>query len=205
MHLNRVAAALIVAAVLCAGCQGGPKPMFLAIPLTLRVTAPLASTMPPVPEVSPNLKLYVAQVQDTRAEKSKIGENREDQKLGARPVTARATDPAQFVREVLTRQLPTVGVHTIGAPTGANRILSVKLRQFYVIETDTYKATVDCEVNVADNSGQALFNGGVTGENNTFGRSFSAENYQQVLSDATVQALRNLLKDQAFLAALKVQ
>ncbi len=205
MQPIRVAAALIAVAVLSSGCGSGPRPTFLAIPLTVRVTEPLVNTLPPIREVGGNLKLYVAQVQDMRVERSRIGENREQPATGARPITASGIAPAQFVRDVFTRELPTVGITTIGAPTGANRILSFELRQFYVIEVDTYRAVVVGEVKVTDGAGQVLFKTGVTGEDKTFGRSFSAENYQQVLSNATVDVLDNLLKTSAFVAALNVQ
>jgi hypothetical protein len=203
MHVNRVATVLIVVA-LAAAC-GGPKPMSLDIPLTIRVTKPLARSLPPVREITPNLKLYIAEVQDQRAEKSKIGENQEEVELGARPVTAGGIDPGRFVRDVFARELPTVGIPTVGAASAANRILTFKLLQFYVIESDTYKAIVDGTVDVTDGSGRILFNGSVTGDDSTFGRSFSAENYEQVLSDASVKVLENLLRYPAFRGALNVQ
>ncbi len=205
MPLNRVATVLIVvAAAFAAGCGSAAKPMSLQVPLNSRVTDPLATTVPPVREVSGKLKLYVAEVQDQRAERSRIGENKEEPALGPRPVTAGGMAPAQFVREVFTCELPTVGVPTVRAASEATRILSFKLSQFYVVETDTYRAVVDGTVDVTDGSGKVLFNGSVTGDNKTFGRSFSAENYQQVLSNATVKILENLLRYPAFREALNV-
>lgn len=57
-------------------------------------------------------------------------------------------------------------------------------------------------VTVSDHSGKVLWQGTVWGANQTFGRSYHIDNYQQVLSDSLIDAANNLLKNAAVRNAL---
>ena len=141
-------------------------------------------------------------VEDRRDRKDQIGENTE--KDVPVPVFAGPPEPAEFVREALTRNLSASGV-AVSQPGGtAERTILVGLTRFWVDEGSTYKANVAATVRVLPaGGGQALWEGQATGANTRFGRSLSTENYQESLSDATMQLCNKLLSDPGFRAAFK--
>lgn len=194
---------LVVLGTLLQGCASKPVRMSLAVPLDVRITDPLAKAVPAMPS-NPKLKLFLADIKDDRADKAKIGENREEDELGARPVTSEGPSVSEFIRGVFTRELSSIGLTPIATKADANRVLEFSLSQFFVIETGTYKAEISGTVTLKDGAGAVLYSGLVRGDNSTFGRSFSAENYQQVLSNATTEVLENLLKTAEFASKLKV-
>jgi len=69
-------------------------------------------------------------------------------------------------------------------------------------ETNTYKSSITTDAQLIDSSGRRLWQGKVTGGSERFGRSLSAENYQETLSDAVVNLVDNLLRNPGFVDAL---
>jgi hypothetical protein len=104
-------------------------------------------------------------------------------------------DPvAAFVTQHL-RELFAQAGYSGGA--NADRVISGDVRKFFVREGSSYDGSVIVDVTVSDRSGKALWHGTVWGTNQTFGRSYHLDNYQQVLSDAVIDAANNLLKTPA--------
>lgn len=198
----RTVLAGLAVAIIAAGCKSGPEPMSLEVPLNYNATDSLAGNVP-VMEANPKLKLFV-EVKDDRADTSKIGQNLEEDKLGPRPITGTGQAPPEFVAMILNRNLPTVGVNVTPERSQANRVLTLTLTQFFVTETGSYKAMVGGGATLTDGAGAPLWTGTVNADNSTFGRSMSAENYTQVLSNASLELAENLLKTPAFVQALKV-
>ena len=71
-------------------------------------------------------------------------------------------------------------------------------RGFFVKEGDTYDTDVALKVRVADASGTALWEGVSEGHAHRFGRSFSGDNYQEALSSAFFDAVKDLLANADF-------
>jgi hypothetical protein len=74
----------------------------------------------------------------------------------------------------------------------------------FVAERNTYQGSVALAVIVRNRSGKVLWRGTVWGKNETFGRSYHIDNYQQVLSGSLIDAANNLMKNPAFREALTI-
>ncbi|HTW93308.1 MAG TPA: hypothetical protein VMD30_00855 [Tepidisphaeraceae bacterium] len=149
----------------------------------------------------PNTKVYVAQIVDQRSNTTEIGENHQNEK--PIPIYAEDTKPPEFLRKVMIEDFRNDGLNVVDSADDADRVVNITLQRFWVTETDTYDAQVTLIVQVTDKSGNVLASNMVArGESSTFGRTLSPENYQQVLSDATDQAISYLLKNEDFLKAI---
>ena len=134
---------------------------------------------------------------DTASDPRLVGENHEQ--ATPRPVTT--ADP---VGDFVTRHLEQLFAQA-GYPAGganADRVISGEVSKFFVNEKDTYSGSVVLNVTVSDRTGKVLWRGTAWGANETFGRSYHLDNYQQVLSDSLIDAANNLLKSPALRAAL---
>ena len=60
-------------------------------------------------------------------------------------------------------------------------------------EESTYNSTVEIYLTVIDQDGKILWKGLASGEATRFGRSYQAENYYEVLSDAVVNTVSSML------------
>jgi hypothetical protein len=128
---------------------------------------------------------------DTAADPTLVGENVEH--TPTRQVTT--ADP---VGPFVTQHLQELFAQA-GYSGGANpdRVISGDVRKFFVREGSDYDGSVILDITVSDRSGKALWHGTVWGTNQTFGRSYHLDNYQQVLSDSLIAAANNLLKSPA--------
>jgi hypothetical protein len=129
---------------------------------------------------------------DTASDPKLVGENMEQ--ATPRPVTT--ADPVgAFVTQHLQQLFAQAGYASGGA--NADRVITGDVSKFFVSEKDNYSGTVVLDVTVSDRNGKVLWQGTVWGANETFGRSYHLDNYQQVLSDSVVDAANNLLKNPA--------
>lgn len=127
---------------------------------------------------------------DTAANPALVGENVEQ----ATPRQVTTSDQVgPFVSQHL-RQLFAQAGYTSGGEN-ADRVISGEVSKFFVKEGNNYDGSVVLEVAVSDRSGKVLWRGTAWGANQTFGRSYHLDNYQQVLSDSLIDAANNLLKD----------
>jgi hypothetical protein len=134
---------------------------------------------------------------DTAANPTFVGENVEH--TPARQVTT--ADPVgPFVTQHLQELFAQAGYASGGA--NADRVISGEVRKFFVREGSSYDGTIALNVTVSDRSGKVLWQGTAWGTNETFGRSYHLDNYQQVLSDSLIDAANNLLKTPALRASL---
>jgi hypothetical protein len=134
---------------------------------------------------------------DTAADPALVGENVEQ--APTRQVTT--ADPVgPFVTQHLQDLFAQAGYSSGSA--NPDRVISGEVRRFFVREGGSYDGTVILDVTVSDGSGKVLWQGTVWGTNETFGRSYHLDNYQQVLSDSVIDAANNLLKNPALRASL---
>lgn len=126
-----------------------------------------------------------------------VGENVEQ----AKPRLVTTVDSVgRFVSRHLASLFAQAGYVSGGA--NAARVLSGRVSKFFVREHNLYRATVILHLTVSNRRGKVLWRGTVWGANKTFGRSYRLYNYNQVLSDAVVNAADKLLKNPALRAAL---
>jgi hypothetical protein len=135
--------------------------------------------------------------QDARDNKEAIGENLEDDK--PKPVTT-SDDVGKFVSIHVRQLFDQAGLTTVDS----NGAVTIKgeVKQFFVRETGTYKSEVAIHVTVVGRDGQTRWSGTASGDASRFGRSYKAENYYEVLSDAVVNAVSSMLQSVEFQKAL---
>jgi hypothetical protein len=143
-----------------------------------------------------NQKLQLLPFTDSRSQ-ADIGEN--DEQTMPRPVTTPDDIPG-YLTQHLGQALQ--GAHVNVVPTGGTRTLQGTLNQFFVKEDNMYNGTVILTFTLNDAQGKQLWQGVATGHSKRFGHSFSADNYNDTLSEATMEAVRDLLKNPSFLAAV---
>jgi hypothetical protein len=142
----------------------------------------------------------IAPFTDARDNKELIGENREDD--APKPVST-TDDVGTFVSTNMRQLLNEAGVKTVDS----NGEVTIKgeVKKFFVREDSTYKSTVEIHLTVIDQDGKTLWNGLASGDATRFGRSYRAENYYEVLSDAVVNTVSSMLQAADFEKAIAGQ
>jgi hypothetical protein len=139
----------------------------------------------------------IAPFTDDRENKELIGENREDDT--PKPVTT-TDDVGTFVSKNIRQLFDQAGVKTIDS-NGAV-IIKGEVKKFFVREESTYKSVVEIHLTLMDQAGKTLWQGLASGEATRFGRSYRAENYYEVLSDAVVNTVSSMLQAADFQNAM---
>jgi hypothetical protein len=108
-------------------------------------------------------------------------------------------DVVRYATDVLIQVAEQWGMNTRGNP--ADRILTVKLANFYVTESNKavgsmYSGDVTVNYSLADSRGKTLASGTVSGDSKRYGRARSRDNYSEVLSDAMKAAYSSMFDDQ---------
>jgi hypothetical protein len=134
---------------------------------------------------------------DHRPSPATIGRNVED-RAHPMPVTTNESVPA-FVTGYFGQILRMNGINVVAS--GATRTIQVDVMDFDVEEDNTYNAHAIFNISLQDKSGAVMWSGTTRGKSKRFGKSFDEENYLEALSNATSDAVLDLLKDDAFLAA----
>jgi len=139
----------------------------------------------------------IAPFTDDRDKKDDIGENREDPI--PKPVTT-TDDVGTFVSTHIRQLFTEAGIKTVDS----NGEVTIKgeVKKFFVREESTYKSAVEIHLTVINHDGTILWNGLASGEATRFGRSYRAENYYEVLSDAVVNTVSSMLQATEFRKAL---
>ena len=143
------------------------------------------------------LTVAIGYFTDGRDNKEAIGENSEDDP--PRPVTT-SDDVGAFVGVHIRQLFDEAGIKTVDS----NGAVTVKgeVKKFFVREGNTYKSEVAVQLTVTDPEGKTLWKGLASGEATRFGRSYKAENYYEVLSDAVVNTVSSMLQAAEFQRAL---
>lgn len=141
-------------------------------------------------------KIHLDTFVDTRQTPSLIGENHE--KADVRTVTTSGDVPA-FVADHLKESLHGGGLNIVDSAADVN--ISGEIRQFLVTEANTYGGEISLLIHVKNAAGKELWTGVVTGTSTHWGRSYSAANYYETISDMVLNATYNLLANPGFHAA----
>jgi hypothetical protein len=174
--------------------------MSLAMPLNWSPTESLKDVQPGALEAFAGQRVMVPDFKDQRTDASKIGSNVED--ANPRPVST-TDDVAAFVTAHFSAVLEANGVVLVKG--NATRVIRGVVLEFFVTESDTYKGKVVVEITLEDARGRELWRGKATGESQRFGRSLSADNYNETLSDSIVGVVRDLTTQPAFQAAMRAK
>lgn len=143
-----------------------------------------------------NARLRV-EVTDNRSDSGLIGRNTE--KLPPRNVTT-PDNVAAFVNEHLSQLISGTGL--IEVDSNGTSILKAEILQFFVQESEIYNGEVRLKVTLIDRGGNPVWTGITSGASTRFGRSYSAENYYETLSDSLIEAVHHLMQNASFRSAL---
>ena len=136
---------------------------------------------------------------DRREGHGAVGVNVEN---GRNTEVTTSDDVGRFLSEQFAEVLRGSGVN-VGVGSSAERVIHGEVQRFFVTESNLYEGVVILGITVSDARGAALWHGTCEGRSKRFGRSFSAENYQEALSSATVEAIKDLGDQPGFLDAFK--
>ncbi|MEM7481563.1 MAG: YajG family lipoprotein [Acidobacteriota bacterium] len=111
-------------------------------------------------------------------------------------------DLAGHIEAAFEKQARDWGYSVASGPADADIVLVAKTTQFGVDETNqavgaSYEAQVTLEVELRDRSGKSLWSSSVFGDASRYGKKFSADNANEVLSDALAEAFAEALNDSA--------
>ncbi|HEY2533796.1 MAG TPA: hypothetical protein VGJ20_38715 [Xanthobacteraceae bacterium] len=187
------------------------RALFVSLLLTVSVSAwSMAKLLEHIPlqwRPTSNLPLGTTQMSDStvtfgaftdgRDNKTGIGENREDKE--PKPVTT-DDDVGAFVSTHMRQLFNEAGIKTVDS--GGSITINGEVKKFFAREGDTYKSDVVVQLIVTDPQGKTLWKGLASGEATRFGRSYRAENYYEVLSDAVVNTVSSMLQAPEFQRAL---
>ncbi len=206
MQMNRLASfvvssrfRMVALATVCgvvlgmsSGCKTGPSgPINVPLQYRPKHSDPITGTF-----TASDLKVFIA-VNDKRPQKDEIGTNVED----ATPVQVFASSdktPGQYLKEVLAQELGNFGVQLVDAQEAADRVITLDLNKFWVQEDNNYSAEINAIATVKDKGGNQRWRGSVGGQGKTFGRSKSAENYNECFSDAARRTVAALVANPGF-------
>jgi uncharacterized glyoxalase superfamily protein PhnB len=143
-------------------------------------------------------KIRVDALVDTRQNPTLVAENRE--KVDKVRQMTTSSDVAAFVTEHLKDTLRHAGLNIVDE--GADVVMSGEIRQFFVTEVNTYGGELSILVHLKNTAGKELWTGVVAGDSTRWGRSYSAENYYETMSDMLLRGAFNLLSNPGFREAL---
>jgi hypothetical protein len=163
------------------------------IPLKWRPTSKLQLSTTPMTTSLVTIENFI----DGRDHKEAIGENSEEDP--PRAVTT-SDDVGAFVSVHIRQLFDEAGIKTVDS--NGSVLIKGEVTKFFVREGNTYKSEVAVQLTVTDPEGQTLWKGLASGEAKRFGRSYKAENYYEVLSDAVVNTVSSMLQAAEFQRAL---
>ena len=146
-----------------------------------------------------NLRIQFEALADERNRRDAIAENREDDPRIL--VASTKDDVPLFVMRGFREVFDRIGLRTVDSD--GDVLIGGALRRFFVTERDTYEGEVSLMVTLKSPSGALLWEGIVSGSATRWGRSYSADNYCETLSDSTFDAAAHFLQSSAFVAALR--
>jgi hypothetical protein len=189
----------IICAVLAAGTAFARGDPLQNIPLKWTPTSPFSEWGPvDVSGAMLTSKIHVDAFVDARQNPSLVAENREKPD-NVRQVTT-SSDVAAFVTDHLKDTLHGAGLNIVDGAADLN--ISGEIRRFFVTEVSTYGGDIALLIHVKNSAGKELWTGVVTGDSTRWGRSYSAANYYETMSDMVLSAIHNLLATAGFHDAL---
>lgn len=180
--------------ILMAGC--GKVPDLVRVKMNY---TPTNLVLPP--KETSNVPLYFSAFEDKRKTTDQIGENTEKGK--SIPAKAPPEEVIAFLGSAFDKEFRKAGLNVVGTGDKASRLLHVRLLNFWVDEKNTFQAVVVTNIDVQDRSGRVLLTQGFRGVAQRWGSSFSEDEYRKAVSDATVEMIKSMFNNDAFMKSLK--
>jgi hypothetical protein len=167
------------------------------IPLVWKPTTPMSERSPLDLKGLEGVKLQIDPFTDKREDPAFIGRNMN--KVPLRKVTTKE-HVARFVTYQVKLLTSELGLNVVDS--GGDVILKGEVRKFFAEETNRYNAEVDLQATFTDANGKILWVVTTTGTSSRYGISYKADNYYEVLSDALIGAVHELVQNPGFRKAL---
>jgi hypothetical protein len=157
---------------------------------------PTSKTTAGATNIASGLTVQLGKFGDNRSNKDLIGENREEADEGTVLPVSTVTDVPAWVETHLRELLQQNGVNVVDS--GAAVVLDGDVQNFFVTETDNYRANVVLHLRARDAAGNVLWETNLSANEARFGRSYKKENYCETLSNALVSLSHALLGNAQF-------
>ena len=178
-----------------------PGSSLLNIPLLWKPTDTISDLDAIDLTVFQNISFTIKPFNDVRKKPSEIGSNVEKKSFG----TIRYVTTRDNVSEWLTDRFGKILSEFDIAVVKDRDTLSLEadIVKFYVTEESLYKAIVGLKVRLRSRNGDMLWEGMIAATSSRWGNSYKAENYYEALSNACIDVVYSLLKNDSFLQAVK--
>ncbi len=147
------------------------------------------------------VEVQVEPFTDTRENPKLIGKNVEDEDKGRVLEVTTRDEVGPWIADRMAWSLQQFGIDT--TDKGATAVVKGEVLRFLVTESNTYASDLGVKITLETPAGKTLWTGIANGSATRFGRSYKAENYYEVLSDAVLEATHDLLTNSGFRAALE--
>ena len=147
-----------------------------------------------------NVRLVITPFGDARKRPSEIGQNSEKKFAGRDMLVTTKESVPDWLTFRFHKILSDFDITVV--KTDGNLTLEAEVIKFFVTEESIYKAEVAVKVRLKSADNKTVWEGMATGTASRVGSSFKADNYFERLSDATISAVHNLLKNNSFLQAV---
>jgi hypothetical protein len=148
-----------------------------------------------------NVRLVVTPFGDSRKRPSEIGQNIERRLADRDLLVTTKNSVTDWLTYNVTKVLSDFDIMVV--KTNGNVTLEADVIKFLVTEKAIYQAEVAMKVKLKSAANQVIWEEIITGTATRFGGSYKAENYYEVLSDATISAIHNMLKKDSFVKAVQ--
>jgi hypothetical protein len=201
--MKHIATLFFAAALLFAlPVLGGPTGSNLKdIPLEWKPTETVSTYGAIDLTVYKNAQFIVKPFGDARSKPSEIGQNIEKKFTGQDMIVTTKENVADWLTYNFAKVLSAFEIDVV--KSNGSLILEGDIVKFFVTEKSTYKADVALKVRLRSKNGLIVWEGLTSGSATRFGKSYSAENYYEALSNALISAVHALLKNEAFLRAVQ--
>jgi hypothetical protein len=163
------------------------------IPLEWHPTSPLSERAPVDVKGFDGVKVQVEPFTDKRDDPALIGRN-----MNKVPIRVASTkeDVPRFVTYQVKQLLSGTGLDVV--ENDGTVMMKGEVKKFFVDETNRYNATVELRITLTDPAGKVLWVVETTGTSSRYGIGYKAGNYYEVLSDALIGAVHEILRNPNF-------
>ncbi len=152
------------------------------------------------PKLFTDNPLFFNSFEDKRKVPDTIGENNEKENIV--PVKTQPGEVLPFIENAFKREFRRAGFNIVDSKENASRIINVSLINLWVQERNLYQGSIVISLEIKDNSGKTLVTETFRGLEKRWGVSLNEKDYRKTLSDALVDLLNNVFKDNGFMKNL---
>jgi hypothetical protein len=143
-------------------------------------------------EILNGASLAIGSVVDSRPNKETLGKYTKDSEAGVYQSVSTTTDVRAWIENSIKRTFSSYGVE-LADKSSAEFILDIAVKKLFVKEVNSYQGTFAYIVKLSKADGTTLFEKLITGKDGTVGKTFKANNYNQILSASLINGVRTLL------------